>query len=132
MCGLKTIRAGKDIGSSKTIDIQTIISEKPSTVDVYRTAKDFTAATPTRTKVATFEARIDEFKYSWRDEKKSVAGQESDTICLMTTCYSEDKDGNGIDFQRADEVIINSVTYRVAGVKKYTGWKREGTLVLIS
>ena len=125
---MKAIRGSKNFGDSKVMDVQSIISEKPSTVDVYRTSSDFTA-TPVRSKVATFEARIDNFKQTFKEPKHNVTGEEVDTLFLMITCWSTDKDDNTIDFEKGDEVQVGTDKYLVTGKVSYPSWKHEGMLV---
>jgi mannose-6-phosphate isomerase class I len=125
---MKAIRGKKNFGDSKVHDVQSIISEKPVRVNVYRTMRDFTS-TPTRSKVATFEARIDNFKQTFRDMKHNVTGDEMDVLFLMTTCWSTDINGDTIDFEKGDEVEVGAEKYLVTGKVSYPSWKHEGMLI---
>jgi hypothetical protein len=127
---MRTIRSSRDYGDPRAADVQSMIAERPLTVEVYRPAPSQRNTTLSRPLVSTFQARIDPYRQSYADAKHERVGQEIDIIFLMTTCYPTDKDGNTIDFTQGDEVEVGGKVYVVTSKVPYASYKCEGVLRL--
>lgn len=127
---MRTIRATRNLGDPRAVDVQTLITERPVTCVSYRTTVSRMNDSNARTAVATFEGRIDASRSSGADVRTSHAGHEVDVLFLLTTCYSTDSSARTIDFAQGDEIEAGGNTYIVTSKIPWPSYKLEGVLRL--
>jgi hypothetical protein len=94
-------------------DVQHIIDDKPSTVQVYKTPHNTVNGEPTTTLAATFQGRIDSYKpRPQSSEQITMAGKVYDRTYLLLARAGKDKNGNAVIIEHGDTVLVDGTRYR--------------------
>ena len=127
---MRTIYPSRNLGTTKSNDIQYMIDEKPSTAVVTRRVGG-TRTDATDSTIATFQARLDTWRNSPRDTQQSDAAIGQNVMFLLTTRFTLDSSGRTVAFEVNDKITIDSEAYSVISKISETGVKHEGVLILV-
>jgi hypothetical protein len=107
---VREVYSSRTIGIDYSDDVQRIIDDNPTTVDVWRPTGNTALGAASPVKVATFQSRIETYKppLLHGGEKVTGGGFTSNHYYLLLARVGTDSSGRTIDIKHRDTVMIGT------------------------